>query len=125
VDKPPRAPSVDPTEAAEKAEKALRAAGGSPAVAGRNLNNTVSKTGRVRKAATIFVAESSYEFNRRREREAKEAEALRKRKRAPPTKFIAEPSHLANQRRGAGGDDNTPATVCSAPAIRSAHTTPC
>lgn len=105
VEKPPREPSVDPTEVAEKAEKALRAAGGSPAVTGGNLNNTVSKTGRVRKAATVFVAESSFEFNRRREREAKAAEALRKRKRAPPAKFIAEPSHLANQRRG--GDDET------------------
>jgi len=117
VEKPPREPSVDPTEVAEKAEKALRAAGGSPAVTGGNLNNTVSKTGRVRKAATVFVAESSFEFNRRREREAKAAEALRKRKRAPPAKFIAEPSHLANQRRG--GDDETtvektaPATVSS------------
>jgi hypothetical protein len=49
-------------------------------------------------AADVFVAESSFEFNRRREREAAAEEASRKRRRSAPEKFIAEPSHLANLR---------------------------
>ena len=59
----------------------------------------------------MFVAESSFEFNRRRERELAIEEANRKpkeRKRSAPTKFIAEPSHLANLRRDEDEPEPTP-----------------
>jgi hypothetical protein len=54
---PPLKLDIDPVETKEtkeQAEKALRAAGGSPAVAGGNLG--VSKTGRVRKVRDLAAA---------------------------------------------------------------------
>jgi len=54
---------------------------------------------RQRTAVQPFVAESSFEFNRRRLLEREKALSEQRRKRAPPQIFIAEPSRAANVRQ--------------------------